>query len=157
MVDSNGNSTVTRHYCDLYVEKLLKNIEKVPIVYSPSQQCFISANKEQQVDQLFYESYINYNGKFSNDSFLKFWLIFYLIKIFLELVALSELVGIIGSKYILEQVNSLIYENMIKIKAVTTQNKEVLQSLRINFDRPDMMRDLYRRLESNFHLYFSCI
>jgi NCK-associated protein 1 len=48
----------------------------------------------------------------------------------------------------MEQVNTLIYENIIKIKAVTTQNKEVLQSLRINFDRPDMMKELYRRLEN---------
>lgn len=47
-----------------------------------------------------------------------------------------------------EQVNTLIYENLIKIKSIVAQNKEVLQSLRINFDRPDMMKDLYKRLES---------
>jgi NCK-associated protein 1 len=64
------------------------------------------------------------------------------------LAALSELIGVVGSKYIIEQVNTLIYENIIKIKAVTVQNKEVLQSLRINFDRPDMMKDLYKRLEN---------
>lgn len=62
MTDSNGNPTVTRHYCDLYIEKLLKNIEKVSIVYSPSQKCFISTNKDQQTEQIFYESYINFNG-----------------------------------------------------------------------------------------------
>ena len=48
----------------------------------------------------------------------------------------------------LEQVNTLIYENLIKIKAIVSQNREILQSLRINFDRPDMMKDLYKRLES---------
>ncbi len=52
----------------------------------------------------------------------------------------------------IEQVNTLIYENIIKIKAIVSQNKEVLQSLRINFDRPDMMKDLYRRLESMFYV-----
>ena len=63
-------------------------------------------------------------------------------------MALCELVGVVGSKYIIEQVNALIFDNIIKIKAVTTQNKEVLQSLRINFDRPDMMKELYKRLEN---------
>jgi NCK-associated protein 1 len=70
--------------------------------------------------------------------------------ILLELLALSEIIGVVGSKYLVEQVNALIYENLIKIKAIVVQNKEVLQSLRINFDRPDMMKDLYKRLESNF-------
>lgn len=76
--------------------------------------------------------------------------------ILLELLALSEIIGVVGSKYLVEQVNALIYENLIKIKAIVVQNKEVLQSLRINFDRPDMMKDLYKRLESNFNfsLYF---
>jgi hypothetical protein len=55
---------------------------------------------------------------------------------------------VVGTKYMLEQVNTLIYENLIKIKAIVSQNREILQSLRINFDRPDMMKDLYKRLES---------
>ena len=63
---------------------------------------------------------------------------------------MSEIIGVVGSKYLVEQVNALIHENLIKIKAIVMQNKEVLQSLRINFDRPDMMKDLYKRLESNF-------
>ena len=65
-------------------------------------------------------------------------------------MALCDIIGVIGAKYLIEQVNTLIYENLIKIKAIVSQNKEVLQSLRINFDRPDMMKDLYRRLESRF-------
>ena len=63
-------------------------------------------------------------------------------------MALSELIGVVGSKYMLEQINALIYENIVKIKAIVVQNKDLLQSLRINFDRSDMMRDLFRRLES---------
>jgi NCK-associated protein 1 len=66
------------------------------------------------------------------------------------LLALCELIGVVGTKYLIEQVNTLIFENIIKIKTIVSQNKEVLQSLRINFDRPDMMKDLYKRLESKF-------
>ena len=67
---------------------------------------------------------------------------------FTELLALSEIIGVVGTKYMIEQVNTLIYENLVKIKAIVSQNREILQSLRINFDRPDMMKDLYKRLES---------
>jgi len=47
-----------------------------------------------------------------------------------------------------EQVNTLIYENILKIKKIVIQNKDILQSLRTNFDRPEMMRELCKRLES---------
>jgi len=65
-------------------------------------------------------------------------------------LALTEIIGVVGTKYMVEQVNTLIFENIIKIKAIVSQNKEILQSLRINFDRPDMMKDLYKRLDSKF-------
>ena len=65
-------------------------------------------------------------------------------------MALTEIIGVVGTKYMVEQVNTLIFENIIKIKAIVSQNKEILQSLRINFDRPDMMKDLYKRLDSKF-------
>ncbi len=71
---------------------------------------------------------------------------------FLELLSLCDIIGVVGVKYMIEQVNTLIYENIIKLKAIVTQNKEILQSLRINFDRPDMMKDLYKKLESNHFL-----
>jgi NCK-associated protein 1 len=88
--------------------------------------------KDSQFDQMLPENYLNYT----------------------ELLALSDIIGVVGTKYMLEQVNTLIYENLIKIKAIVSQNKEVLQSLRINFDRPDMMKDLYRRLESKLISFF---
>ena len=66
------------------------------------------------------------------------------------MLALCDIIGVIGAKYMIEQVNKLIYENLIKIKSIVSQNKETLQSLRINFDRPDMMKDLYKRLESKY-------
>ena len=71
---------------------------------------------------------------------------------FIELLALCEFIGVVGAKYMIDQVNILIYDNLLKMKAIVIQNKDVLQSLRINFDRPDMMKDLYRRLESEYWL-----
>ena len=34
------------------------------------------------------------------------------------------------------------------MKEIVIQNKDILQSLRINFDRPDAMKELYKKLES---------
>lgn len=128
LIDSNGNSTLTRHYCDLYIDKLLRNIERNHVIYLPSQKSFLSAGKSDQsnLENIQHENYINYN----------------------EICALCEIIGVVGAKYMIEQVNGLIYENLIKLKAIVSQNKEILQSLRINFDRPDMMKELYKRLES---------
>jgi NCK-associated protein 1 len=126
LTDSNGYPTLTRHYCDLYIEKILKNIDRTHVIYSPSQKSFVCTSKEQASDPSSPENYINY----------------------IELLALTEIIGVVGTKYMVEQVNALIFENIIKIKAIVSQNKEILQSLRINFDRPDMMKDLYKRLEN---------
>jgi NCK-associated protein 1 len=63
-------------------------------------------------------------------------------------LALCEIIGVVGVKYMAEQVNTLIYENILKIKKIVIQNKDILQSLRTNFDRPEMMRELCKRLES---------
>jgi NCK-associated protein 1 len=128
LLDSNGNPTLTRHYCDLYVDKILKNIDATHVVYSPSHKSFLLIGKDASFEQILPENYVNY----------------------IELLALCDIIGVIGAKYMIEQVNTLIYENLIKIKSIVAQNKEVLQSLRINFDRPDMMKDLYKRLESKY-------
>lgn len=47
-----------------------------------------------------------------------------------------------------ELINKIISENVIKLKEIVVQNKEILQSLRIHFDRPDIMKEAYKRLES---------
>ena len=68
------------------------------------------------------------------------------------MLALCDIIGVVGAKYLIEQINTLIYENLVKIKAIVVQNKEILQSLRITFDRPEMMKDFYKRLESKILL-----
>ena len=58
------------------------------------------------------------------------------------MLALCDIIGVVGAKYLIEQINTLIYENLVKIKAIVVQNKEILQSLRITFDRPEMINRL---------------
>jgi hypothetical protein len=47
-----------------------------------------------------------------------------------------------------EQINILIFEDLIKIKEVVFQNEEILRKMRIEFDRSDVLKECYRRLES---------
>ena len=68
------------------------------------------------------------------------------------MLALCDIIGVVGAKYLIDQIHTLIYENLVKIKAIVVQNKEILQSLRITFDRPEMMKDFYKRLESKILL-----
>jgi hypothetical protein len=74
-----------------------------------------------------------------------------------ELLALCEIIGVIGVKYIFEIINKIIYENIMKLKEIVVQNKDILQSLRISFDRPEMMKELYKRLDSMFLFFLFCI
>lgn len=66
LVDSNGNPTLTRHYCDLYIERILKNIDRAQVIYLPAQKCFINAGKDLPLDQASPEAYVNYNGTSSS-------------------------------------------------------------------------------------------
>ena len=63
-------------------------------------------------------------------------------------MALSEICGVLGVKYIIENVNEIIKERVTKTKEIVVQNKDILNSLRISFDRPELMKELYRRLDS---------
>ncbi len=70
------------------------------------------------------------------------------------MVCLCELVGAVGVKYLIDLVNVIIFENLMRLKEIAIQNKDTLQSLRVNFDRPDTMKELYRRLESKYQVNF---
>ena len=71
------------------------------------------------------------------------------------MLALSEIIGVLGVKYIVEFVNKIIYEHILKLKEIVIQNKDVLSSLRISFDRPEIMKELYKRLDSKPLFFFS--
>ncbi len=63
-------------------------------------------------------------------------------------MALSEISGVHGVKYIIENVNEIIKERVNKIKEIVNHNKDILNSLRISFDRPELMKELNKRLDS---------
>lgn len=62
LVDSNGQPTLTRLYCDLYIDKILKNIDPTHVVYSPSQKTFLLVTKDPNFENLLPENYVNYIG-----------------------------------------------------------------------------------------------
>jgi hypothetical protein len=45
-------------------------------------------------------------------------------------------------------VNEIIKERVNKIKEIVNHNKDILNSLRISFDRPELMKELNKRLDS---------
>ena len=64
ITDSNGYQTLTKHYCDLYIDKILKNIDRTHVIYSPSQKSFLVVGKDQPADQPSPETYVSYTGIF---------------------------------------------------------------------------------------------
>lgn len=62
LTDSYGNPTITRHYCDLYVEKILKNVDATHVVFSPSQKSFLLIGKDPALEQYLPDNYLNYSG-----------------------------------------------------------------------------------------------
>ncbi len=117
------------------------------MVYSPLQKSFVQITKD---SNLTYspEEYMNYTGGLQ----LKTWLdqvdlnskwIFYK-----ELTCLCELIGAVGVKYLVDLINVIIFENLMRLKEIVIQNKETLYPLRINFERPEAMKELYKQLES---------
>ena len=62
ITDSNGYQTLTKHYCDLYIHKILKNIDRTHVIYSPSQKSFLVVGKDQPADQPSPETYVSYTG-----------------------------------------------------------------------------------------------
>lgn len=63
---------------------------------------------------------------------------------------MSEIVGVLGVKHIVEQVNLVIDQKVKTLKEIVIQNKDILNSLRISFDRPELMKELYKRLDSEY-------
>ncbi|CAG2248603.1 NAP125 [Mytilus edulis] len=63
-----------------------------------------------------------------------------------ELRALAELIGPYGMKYMGERLMNHVASQVDELKKLVVGNKEVLQKLRTNYDKPEVMRDLYRQL-----------
>lgn len=123
--DSHGEKTITILYSSWYLEVLLRRVSAGHIVYSPLQRVFVSLTVEGQMP-------------FSAEEFSDVN----------ELRALAELIGPYGIRYLCENLVWYIVSQVNELKKLIVQNKEVLTAMRSNFDKPDHMRELSKRLQN---------
>lgn len=121
--DRHGEKTITSVYSSWYLEVLLRRVSVGHIVYSPLQRSFVSLTLEGQMP-------------FSAEEFSDIN----------ELRALAELIGPYGIRHLNESLVWYIVSQVNELKKLVVQNKETLNALRSNFDKPDQMRELSRRL-----------
>ncbi|VDI73349.1 NCK-associated protein 1, partial [Mytilus galloprovincialis] len=122
-----GEKTITANYTNWYLEVLLRrvtvNAGQNPVIFSPNHKAFVSI----QTDG---------NQFFAAEEYADLT----------ELRALAELIGPYGMKYMGERLMNHVASQVDELKKLVVGNKEVLQKLRTNYDKPEVMRDLYRQL-----------
>ena len=121
--DSNGEKTLTSLYTNWYLEVLLRRVSSGQIVYSRSRRAFVSLSTE---GHFFAEEYSDGN----------------------ELRALTELIGPYGMKYLSESLMWHISSQVTELRKLVVQNKDTLIGLRSNYDKPEQMKELFKRLQS---------
>ncbi|GAB6026086.1 hypothetical protein CHUAL_012289 [Chamberlinius hualienensis] len=122
--DAHGEKTITHLYAHWYLDIFLWRVSAGNIIYSENQKSFVTLSNDGQLP-FNPEEYTDIN----------------------ELQALAELIGPYGMKYLNENLMWHIASQLQELKKLVMMNKDVLQSLRSNFDKPENMRDLFRRLQ----------
>jgi NCK-associated protein 1 len=120
-----GAPTITAIYTKWYLEVLLRRVSMGQVVYSPNYKAFVTlvADTDKQLP-LQSEEYAD----------------------LIELRALAELIGPYGMKYLSEGLMRQISCQVEELKKLVSQNKETLIALRSNFDKPEQMKDLQKKL-----------
>ncbi|XP_047497315.1 membrane-associated protein Hem-like isoform X1 [Penaeus chinensis] len=122
--DSHGEKTITAHYNTWYSEILLRRVSAGHIVFSENQRAFVSLTAE-GAQPFAAEEFSDIN----------------------ELRALAELIGPYGMKALNENLMWHIANQVQELKKLVILNKEVLLSMRTNFDKPDQMKELFKKLQ----------
>ncbi|ELU15795.1 hypothetical protein CAPTEDRAFT_228503 [Capitella teleta] len=120
-----GEKTITFNYTQWYLEVLLRRVSAGHIVYSPVHKAFVSLQTEGQLP---------FNAEEYAD--------------LVELRSLAELIGPYGMKYLSERLMWHISSQVEELKKLVVANKEVLTMLRSNFDKPEQMKELQKRLQN---------
>ncbi|XP_078331819.1 nck-associated protein 1-like isoform X4 [Crassostrea virginica] len=125
----NGETTITANYTNWYLEVLLKRVtvNVGQIVYSPNHKAFVAMTTD---------NYSKENLFLAAEERADLT----------ELRALAELIGPYGMRYLGEQLMGHVASQVEELKKLVIQNKEVLFNMRTSFDKPEAMRDLFRRL-----------
>ncbi|KAK7790225.1 hypothetical protein R5R35_014534 [Gryllus longicercus] len=123
-LDSHGEKTVAALYTQWYSEVLLRRVSAGNICFSNNQRAFVSLTAE---------GAIPFNAEeFSDIS---------------ELRALAELIGPYGMKLLNETLMWHIASQVQELKKLVANNKDVLVALRTNFDKPEIMKEQFKKLQ----------
>ena len=125
-LDSHGEKTIAALYTQWYSEVLLRRVSAGNICYSGAQRSFVS---------LSVEGTIPFNAEEFSD--------------INELRALAELIGPYGMKMLNETLMWHIASQLQELKKLVLagSNKDVLIALRTNFDKPEVMKEQFKRLQ----------
>nr|XP_022336776.1 nck-associated protein 1-like isoform X3 [Crassostrea virginica] len=125
----NGEKTITANYTNWYLEVLLRRVtvNVGQIVYSPNHKAFVTVTTDNNSKENLFLAAEEYAD-------------------LTELRALAELIGPYGMRYFGEQLMGHVASQVEELKKLVIQNKEVLFNMRTSFDKPEAMRDLFRRL-----------
>ncbi|KAF0311325.1 Membrane-associated protein Hem [Amphibalanus amphitrite] len=123
-LDSHGDKTITALYTTWYSEVLLRRVSAGRICFSPSQRVFVSL----QADP----------AQPSAEEFTDVT----------ELRSLAELIGPYGMKTLNETLVWLVSSQVQELKKLVAANRDVLIALRTNFDKPETMKELVKRLQN---------
>nr|MBE5725870.1 HEM-protein [Cucujiformia]NVI74190.1 HEM-protein [Cucujiformia] len=122
-LDSHGDKTIAAIYTQWYSEVLLRRVSGGNIIFSMNQRSFVSLTVEGSIP-FNPEEYSDVN----------------------ELRALAELIGPYGMKQVNETLMWHIASQVVELKKLAESNKEVLMALRTNFDKPEVMKEQFKKL-----------
>lgn len=122
--DSHGEKTIAALYNQWYSEVLLRRVSSGNIIFSMNQKAFVSINQEGNIPFTPQE--------FSDIN---------------ELRALVELVGPYGIKIMNESLMWHIANQVQELKRLVQINENVLKTLRTSFDKPEIMKEQFKKLE----------
>ncbi|XP_060925622.1 nck-associated protein 1-like [Limanda limanda] len=122
-MDSRGRQTITTLYTNWYLQSLLRQASNSMIVHCPAMHCFINQTSDNEA--------VFRAEEYSDIS---------------ELQALAELIGPYGLKFVSENLMWHITSQVSELKKLVIENMDTLVQMRSNFDKPEEMANLRKRL-----------
>ncbi|XP_075529048.1 nck associated protein 1 Hem isoform X1 [Dermacentor variabilis] len=123
--DSHGDKTIATLYTNWYLEVLLRKVTAGHMCYSPLHRAFVNLVHDGQQVPFTAEEFSDVQ----------------------ELRSLAELIGPYGMKFLNESLMWHIASQVAELKKIVLQNREILIELRSNYDKPEQMRELFKKLQ----------
>ncbi|XP_068171059.1 nck-associated protein 1-like isoform X2 [Antennarius striatus] len=122
-LDSHGGQTVTTLYTNWFLESLLRQASNALIIHCPTMQCFVNQTTDSEPGFRAEE--------FSDVS---------------ELQALAEIIGSYGLKFVSDNLMWHVTSQVTELKKLVVENTDTLVQMKNNFDKPEEMTSLKKRL-----------